>query len=171
MLAIIGGTGFEGIQGFKESGFKRILTPFSKDRVIIEFYSKNSASVAVVLRHGKKHHVPPHKINYRANIWALHAIGVESIIAINAIGGINSKAEPGAFIIPDQIIDYSHGRDATFYEENLDQVTHIDFTDPFTEELRQIVKDAFHKDGNVFSQVSKSLLKRTPTSLRSCLSD
>ena len=144
MLAIIGGTGFDGIQGFKESGFKRILTPFSKDRVIIELYSKNSATVAVVLRHGKKHHVPPHKINYRANIWALHAIGVQSIIAINAIGGINPKAEPGAFIIPDQIIDYSHGRDATFYEENLDQVTHIDFTDPFTEELRQIVKDAFH---------------------------
>ena len=51
--------------------------------------------MAVVLRHGKKHHVPPHKINYRANIWALHAIGVESIIAINAIGGINPKAEPG----------------------------------------------------------------------------
>ena len=139
MLAIIGGTGFDGIRGFKESGFKRILTPFSKDRVVIELYSKNSTTVAVVTRHGKKHHVPPHKINYRANIWALHAIGVESIIAINAIGGINRRAEPGAFIIPHQIIDYSHGRDATFYEENLDKATHIDFTYPFTEELRQIV--------------------------------
>ncbi len=76
---------------------KFLLTPFSKDRVIIELYSKNSATVAVVLRHGKKHHVPPHKINYRANIWALHAIGVESIIAINAIGGINPNIHSKSF--------------------------------------------------------------------------
>ena len=157
MLAIIGGTGFNGIHGFKESGFKRILTPFSKDRVVIELYSKNSITVAVVSRHGKKHHTPPHKINYRANIWALHAIGVESIIAINAIGGINSKAEPGVFILPHQIIDYSHGRETTFFEENLDLATHIDFTFPFTEELRQIVKEAFHASNKNLS-VKKLLL-------------
>ena len=157
MLAIIGGTGFNGIYGFKESGFKRILTPFSKNRVIIKLYSKKSTMMAVVSRHGKNHHIPPHKINYRANIWALHAIGVDSIIAINAIGGINPRAEPGAFIIPDQIIDYSHGREATFYEKNLDQVTHIDFTYPFTEELRQILKDAFHAS-NKNSNVKRLLL-------------
>ena len=156
MLAIIGGTGFNGIHGFTEYGFKRILTPFSKNRVIIKLYSKKSTMVAVVSRHGKNHHIPPHKINYRANIWALHAIGVESIIAINAIGGINPRAEPGSFIIPDQIIDYSHGREATFYEKNLDQVTHIDFTYPFTEELRQIVKDAFHAS-NKNSKVKRLL--------------
>ena len=157
MLAIIGGTGFNGIQGFKEAGFKRILTPFSKDRVIIELYSKHSTKVAVLSRHGKMHNIPPHKINYRANIWALNAIGVESVIGINAIGGINPKAGPGVFVLPHQVIDYSYGRDATFFEDNLDQVTHIDFTLPFTEELRQIVKEAFHAS-NKNQSVKKLLL-------------
>ena len=89
MLAIIGGTGFNGLQGFKEFGFKRIATPYSKNRIIIELYSKESTKFAFLPRHGKSHSIPPHKVNYRANIWALHAIGVKSVIAINAIGGLS----------------------------------------------------------------------------------
>ena len=144
MLAIIGGTGFNGIQGFKEVGFKRIATPFTKNRVIIELYSNNSTTVAFLPRHGKQHSISPHKINYRANIWALHAIGVKSMIAINAVGGINLKALPEAFILPHQIIDYSYGRNTTFFEDDLDHVTHIDFTFPFAEELRLKLREAFH---------------------------
>ena len=159
MLAIIGGTGFNGIQGFKEVGFKRIVTPFSKNRVIIELYSKNSTTVAFLPRHGKQHSIPPHKVNYRANVWALHAIGVKSVIAINAIGGIDLKVSPGAFILPHQIIDYSSGRDTSFFEDDLDYVTHIDFTHPFTEELRQKLKQAF-RSFNKNSEVKKILLDK-----------
>jgi len=157
MLAIIGGTGFNGLQGFKEFGFKRIATPYSKNRIIIELYSKESTKFAFLPRHGKSHSIPPHKVNYRANIWALHAIGVKSVIAINAIGGINHEANPGAFIVPHQIIDYTFGRDATFFEDDLDHVTHIDFTFPFVEELRQKLKQAFHSY-NEISGAKKTLL-------------
>ena len=143
MLAIIGGTGFRGIKGFKGVGFKRVSTPFSKSRVIIELYSDTTNTFAFLPRHGKQHCIPPHKVNYRANIWALHAIGVKSVIAVNAIGGIDLKVSPGVFVLPHQIIDYSFGRDATFFEDDLDSVTHIDFTFPFTEELRQKLKQAF----------------------------
>ena len=149
MLAIIGGTGLAQIKGFKDAGFKRIATPFSKSRVIIELYSKNSNTVAFLRRHGKQHNIPPHKINYKANIWALHAIGVKEIIATNAIGGINSEVCPGSFVLPDQLIDYSYGRHSTFYDEDLKHVTHIDFSVPFTEELRQTLKRSFHfSNGN-----------------------
>ena len=149
MLAIIGGTGLEEIKGFKDAGFKRIATPFSKSRVIIELYSQNSNTIAFLRRHGKQHNIPPHKINYRANIWALHAIGVKGIIATNAVGGINPEASPGSFILPDQLIDYSYDRHSTFYDENLEHVTHIDFSVPFTEELRQALKSSFHfSNGN-----------------------
>ena len=149
MLAIIGGTGLEQIKGFKDAGFKRIATPFSKSRVIIKLYSKNSNTVAFLRRHGKQHNIPPHKINYRANIWALHAIGVKEIIATNAIGGINPEVCPGSFILPDQLIDYSYGRHSTFYDEDLKHVTHVDFSVPFTEELRQTLKSSFHfSNGN-----------------------
>ena len=144
MLAIIGGTGLEQIKGFKDAGFKRIATPFSKSRVIIELYSQNSNTIAFLRRHGKQHNIPPHKINYRANIWALHAIGVKEIIATNAIGGINPEVCPGSFILPDQLIDYSYGRHSTFYDEDLKHVTHVDFSVPFTEELRQTLKRSFH---------------------------
>ena len=157
MLAIIGGTGFSGIKGFKEVGFKRISTPFSKSRVIIELYSDTTNTFAFLPRHGKQHCIPPHKVNYRANIWALHAIGVKSVIAVNAIGGIDLKVPPGVFVLPHQIIDYSFGRDATFFEEDLDHVTHIDFTFPFAEELRQKLKQAFHSY-NENLDVKKTLL-------------
>ena len=157
MLAIIGGTGFSGIKGFKEVGFKRISTPFSKSRVIIELYSDTTNTFAFLPRHGKQHCIPPHKVNYRANIWALHAIGVKSVIAVNAIGGIDLKVSPGVFVLPHQIIDYSFGRDATFFEDDLDHVTHIDFTFPFVEELRQKLKQAFHSY-NEISGAKKTLL-------------
>ncbi len=143
MLAIIGGTGLSQIEGFKSAGFKRVATPYSEKRLPVSLLQHGSQTVAFLPRHGKNHVIPPHKINYRANIWALHKIGVTNIVAINAVGGIHPDTGPGMFILPDQIIDYTHSRANTFFEEKLKFVTHIDFTEPFSNELRATVKKAF----------------------------
>ena len=143
MLAIIGGTGLSKIETFQHAGFKRVLTPYSDKRIIIELYKHEGKKIAFLPRHGKEHSIPPHRINYRANIWALHSIGVNNILAISTVGGIGSAAEPGAIIIPDQIIDYTYNRSSTFYEDNLNVVTHIDFTYPFSKKLREQLKRMF----------------------------
>jgi 5'-methylthioinosine phosphorylase len=88
-------------------------------------------------RHGSGHTIPPHKINYRANIWALHHIGVQKVVGVAAVGGIHRDMGPLTLVIPDQIIDYTHGRPHTFFEQDLTHVTHIDFTFPYCEGLRQ----------------------------------
>jgi purine nucleoside phosphorylase len=80
--------------------------------------------------------LPPHKINYRANLWALHRIGVRQVIAVAAVGGIREDMTPGVLAFPDQLVDYTWGRHCTFFEDNLSHVTHIDFTEPYCGELR-----------------------------------
>jgi 5'-methylthioinosine phosphorylase len=98
-----------------------------------------STQVAFIARHGRGHKVPPHRINYRANIWALQHIGVRAVIGVNAVGGIHERTGPGALAVPRQIIDYSWGREHTYFADGLDAVTHIDFTNPYAESLRQLL--------------------------------
>jgi len=85
---------------------------------------------------------PPHRVNYRANLFALHEAGVEDIIAVAAVGGIHEDMAPGVIALPDQVIDYTWGRKQTFFDDNLDHVTHIDFTNPYCETLRSRLLDA-----------------------------
>lgn len=144
MLAVIGGTGLSQMSGFEPIGQKRVATPYSEKRVPIELFQSRHGPIAFLPRHGKKHVIPPHRINYRANVWALHKLGVKQVIAINAVGGIHENLGPGDFAVPDQIIDYTYGRAGTFFEDNLKSVTHIDFTNPFTESLRQTLLDCVH---------------------------
>ncbi|MEM7305011.1 MAG: S-methyl-5'-thioinosine phosphorylase, partial [Pseudomonadota bacterium] len=87
-------------------------------------------------RHGSQHTIPPHMVNYRANIWALHDKEVRQIVAVAAVGGITPEIYPTRIVIPDQIIDYTYGRAHTFYEKDLSQVKHIDFTQPYDCDLR-----------------------------------
>ena len=94
VLGIIGGTGLYQIDGFKSAGFKRVITPFSEKRVVVELFKHGEQPLAFLPRHGKDHLIPPHKINYRANIWALQMIGADKIIAINAVGGIHQDTGP-----------------------------------------------------------------------------
>ena len=145
MLAIIGGTGLSQIEGLRSAGFKRIATQYSEKRISIELYQYAGQTIAFLPRHGKDHIIPPHKINYRANIWALLTIGVKRIVAINAVGGIHKETGPGNFSLPDQIIDYTHSRAGTFFEDDLEFVTHIDFTEPFSLTLRTELSAAFQK--------------------------
>ncbi|HMW43290.1 MAG TPA: S-methyl-5'-thioinosine phosphorylase, partial [Plasticicumulans sp.] len=93
--------------------------------------------VVFLARHGYGHTIPPHQINYRANLWALKHIGVEHILAVAAVGGISARMGPGVLCVPDQIIDYTYGRHHTLFEGDLSHVTHIDFTWPYDEALRQ----------------------------------
>ena len=137
MLAIIGGTGLSQMAEFKSAGLQRVATPYSRKRVQVELFQTGDSKLAFLPRHGRQHAVPPHKINYRANIWALHKIGVSRIIAVSAVGGIHESLAPGTFAVPDQVIDYTTGRDSTFFEEGLEFVTHVDFTWPFDRVLRQ----------------------------------
>jgi 5'-deoxy-5'-methylthioadenosine phosphorylase len=95
--------------------------------------------VVFLPRHGSGHTIAPHKINYRANLWALKACGVSKIIAVNAVGGIRADMTPGRIVFADQIIDYTWSRINTYFEEGLTSVTHIDFTHPYCEELRQFM--------------------------------
>ena len=92
--------------------------------------------VVFLARHGFTHRLPPHRVNYQANIWMLKKADVKKIISVNAVGSINQNCAPESMVIPDQIIDYSWGREHTFYAEDLTRVVHIDFTHPYTESLR-----------------------------------
>ena len=93
----------------------------------------------IFARHGYGHTIPPHKVNYRANIWAMKHAKVSHVIAVAAVGGITDDLEPGMLVIPHQIIDYTWGRQHTYFEEDLAHVTHIDFTEPYCDELRTMI--------------------------------
>jgi len=103
--------------------------------------------VVFLARHGYGHTIPPHMVNYRANIRALRETGVERLIAVAAVGGISADLEPGHLVIPNQIIDYTYGRYNTFFEEGLERVTHVDFTEPYSEVLRRNIIEACRAGG------------------------
>jgi len=138
-IAIIGGTGLTSIKGFEITGREIVQTPFGEPSGPLVQGILAGHNVYFLPRHGAGHTIPPHKINYRANIWALKEAGIEMVIAVNAVGGIRDDMQPGTLIIPDQVIDYTVSRTNTFFEEGLKQVVHIDFTNPFCEDLRQSI--------------------------------
>lgn len=138
-IAIIGGTGLTTINGLEITGREIIQTPFGEPSGPLVQGIFSGHNVYFLPRHGAAHTIPPHKINYRANIWALKNAGIEKIISVNAVGGIREDMQAGTLAIPDQVIDYTTSRINTFFEEGLKQVVHIDFTDPFCEELRQSI--------------------------------
>ena len=118
-IAIIGGTGLTSIKGFEITGRDIVQTPFGEPSGPLVRGKLSGNSVYFLPRHGADHTIPPHKINYRANIWALKDAGVEQVIAINAVGGIRDDMQPGVLIIPDQVIDYTTSRTNTFFEEGV----------------------------------------------------
>lgn len=140
-IAIIGGSGFYSLHGdLKEvqQDFIEQDTPYSTAPVQINIESLNGNPVFFLARHGEQHSLPPHRINYLANLWALKQTGAKKIIAINTVGAIDTRMQPGQIAIPDQLIDYTWGRKHSFFD-GLDSLNdHIDFTYPFTDSLRKI---------------------------------
>jgi 5'-methylthioinosine phosphorylase len=139
MIGVIGGTGLTEPVFLEDIQTVSVTTPFASEPVHIYRGRLGSTQVAFIARHGRGHKVPPHRINYRANIWALQHVGVRAVIGVNAVGGIHARTGPGALAVPRQIIDYSWGREHTYFADGLDAVTHIDFTSPYAESLRQLL--------------------------------
>jgi len=136
-IGIIGGTGFGRLAALAETQRVDVSTPFGSASCPIIYGTIDQAPVAFLARHGNPHQIAPHRVNYRANIAALRQLGITQIIAINAVGGIADWAGPGAIAAPHQLIDYTHGRLSSFSDVDGQVVEHIDFTDPFSESLRQ----------------------------------
>ena len=135
-LAIIGGTGLTSLPGLVVTRHIQQDTPWGSPSGALVVGEYAGIEIIFLARHGNPHLIPPHKINYRANIWALKQNEVGNIISINAVGGITENMLPGRLVIPHQIIDYTWSRPHTYYDGN-DEVVHIDFTNPYCEELRQ----------------------------------
>ena len=137
-IAIIGGTGlteFENLDVLQRHD--RLSTALGAPSSDIVEGMLNGTRLLFLARHGHPHAVPPHKINYRANLLALQQLGAEKIIAVNAVGGIHSKAIAGHISVPHQIIDYTQGRENTFFDGIFKPLDHIDFSHPYDEALRQ----------------------------------
>ena len=137
MLAIIGGSGFANLPGFVLERREVARTPYGEPSSALAFGTLAGQPVVFLARHGYGHTIPPHQVNYRANIWALQACGVKKVLALATVGGIRADLAPGVLMVPDQIIDYTHGRPATFFTLGDRGVHHIDFTLPYSTELRK----------------------------------
>ncbi len=146
-LGIIGGTGLDRLDTLTDRREQRVATPYGEPSAPLVRGCIGGHEVVFLARHGSEHSVPPHRINYRANLWALHAAGVGSVVAVAAAGGIAAEPAPGGLVVPDQLIDYTHGRAATFFDGDGAPVEHIDFTFPYTEALRCRILDAAHSSG------------------------
>ena len=138
-LAIIGGTGLTNLKTLQITHREVMHTPYGEPSGPLTHGRLNGKQVVFLARHGYGHTIPPHKVNYRANLWVLKQIGVTRVIAVAAVGGIRSDMTPGRLAFPDQLIDYTWSRGHTFFENDLSHVTHIDFTHPYCDELRQVL--------------------------------
>ncbi len=147
LLAIIGGTGLTSLETLEILRREMISTPYGEPSGPLTHGELCGRHVVFIARHGYNHTIPPHRVNYRANIWALHHIGVSRVVAVNAVGGIRADMEPGCLAFPDQIIDYTWARDHTFIEDDLSEVLHVDFTHPYSEELRGHLIEAARQAG------------------------
>lgn len=137
MLAIIGGSGLSQLASLDVIERRVMRTPFGEPSGALTFGRIRGCEVVFLARHGYGHTIAPHKVNYRANVWALKEQRVSEVISVASVGGIRREFGPGALVVPDQIIDYTWGRHGTFFDGPDSQVTHIDFTEPYTGALRE----------------------------------
>jgi len=135
MLAIIGGTGLSQLANLDVSRQQVVRTPYGEPSGPLTFGSIRGEPVVFLARHGYGHTIPPHQVNYRANLWALKEQGASAAVSVASVGGIRGDLGPGKIVIPHQIIDYTWGRMNTFFE-NEAPVKHIDFTEPYGAALR-----------------------------------
>lgn len=136
-VAVIGGTGLSVLGGVHWSGEESLETEYGIPSAPLKTGQAGDLDLVFLPRHGSNHRLAPHLINYRANISALKTIGVTHIIAVNAVGGLSPHLPPESVAIPNQIIDYSYGREMTFFDGVSAPLQHIDFTEPYSESLRQ----------------------------------
>lgn len=145
-IGLIGGSGLYEIEGLEITKEVSISTPYGEPSSVYKIGTIGAKKIVFLPRHGIPHSIPPHKINYRANIWGFKSLGVERIISVSAVGGINKNLSPCDIVLLDQIIDMTYGaRESTFYDK--DKVVHIDFTNPYCPEMRDFIIKAFQNIG------------------------
>lgn len=140
--AIIGGTGLTQLEGLSIKQMHNLDTPFGSPSAAVLRGEYGGHEVLFLARHGHPHRIPPHQINYRANLWALKQAGAEAILAVNAVGGIHPAMGSGHLCVAHQLVDYTWGRAHTFFEGEIEHVTHVDFSYPYDEALRQRLIEA-----------------------------
>ncbi len=138
-LGFIGGSGLYSLDPAASAELHEIGTPYAAEPVLLSLESTPAGAVWFLPRHGKDHDIAPHEINYRANLWALREAGVKRIVAVNAVGGITAAMQSGVLVLPDQIIDYSWGREHSFFAGNHAFDKHIDFTTPYSPLLSDVL--------------------------------
>ena len=143
MLAIIGGSGLTQLSSLEVGRRKVVRTPYGDPSGALTFGRIGDCEVVFLARHGYGHTIVPHEVNYRANLWALRESGADSIVSVASVGGIRNDIWPGTLVLPHQVIDYTWGRAATFFEGPGQPVNHIDFTEPYSRTVRaQLLKAA-----------------------------
>jgi len=147
MLAIIGGTGLTELENLKVNKRVIVRTPYGEPSQPLIFGEICGGEVIFLARHGTGHTIPPHEVNYRANIYALHLQGVTEIAAVATVGGIHPDLSSGVIALPHQIIDYTHGRQNTYHDGVNNPVKHIDFTEPYCAKLRAKIEQAAQSIG------------------------
>ena len=147
MLAIIGGRGLTQLANLKITHQQVMRTPYGEPSGAFMFGTLDQHEVIFLARHGYGHTIPPHLVNYRANLWVLREQGVSNIISVATVGGIRADLEPGVIVVPDQIIDFTHGRDATFFEGRDKPFSNVDFTQPYSASLRTRILRAAREAG------------------------
>ncbi len=148
MIGVIGGTGVYEIVTMGDEIDKKVLkTPYGNSPEV-SIFKLHEKEVAFMPRHTKGHSIPPHMVNYRANVYAMKKLGVSKIIATNAVGSLERTVKPGDFVIPHDFIDFTKLRNGTFYD---DKTVHIDVTEPYCNELRKIINSSGRVvDGGVY---------------------
>ena len=136
-LAVIGGTGLDQLPELRIIDRVKVDTPYGAPSAAVSIGELRERRVAFLARHGDDHRLPPHKVNYRANLWALHSLGVKRVLAVAAVGGISSEMRPARLAFPDQVIDYTWGREHSYADGSTDHVEHVEFTEPYTAALRE----------------------------------
>ena len=151
MLAILGGSGLAQLSSLSETRRISARTAYGEPSGPLTLGRIGAREVIFLARHGDTHSIPPHQVNYRANIQALKDAGATRIAAVATVGGIRREFGPGALVVPDQIIDYTWGRASTFFEGPGAKVTHIDFTEPYSAALRQKILAAAKSCGEAIA--------------------
>ncbi len=157
MLGIIGGTGLTKLANLEITRRQVMRTPYGEPSGALTMGRMCGADVVFLARHGYGHTIPPHEVNYRANIWALKEFGVDRIVSVATVGGINPELGAGTLVVPSQLIDYTWGRAQSFIISGEKPVTHLDFTEPYCRAMREdILRAASQKqiaihDGGVYA--------------------
>ena len=144
-LGVIGGTGLIDAVQLGNAGSSQpavITTPFGDPSSGIQTFELEGVDIHFLARHGRPHRIPPHRVNYRANLWALHNEGVERILAVNAVGSTREDLAPGSLVVPDQIIDYTWGRQHTYSDSADVPLQHVEFSEPYGGRLREELLNA-----------------------------